>query len=487
MLKYTNIVANGPKTGPQPDLIISGVPFSWNKEERPALRRDEVKQAPPRKSKERRALAAAPVHTLETEPSSEAGQSSLEKLKENRLRCLETADLLQQMADFDFKDALHQAADKIQNCSLAGAFRSVAPGVANKIGQALCRCRLCPNCQRVLAARRRSSFMEWLDMNSRPLAGFKFYHMVLTVRHSDALRAGLYTGELLEAFAALRGSGKTCNRARREWWDKRVSGGIFSVELKPSKRGNSPHIHLHITLFCAPGCIPIYRKDRNSEFVKQASRIWRELTNDKKGKAVFLDTVYYLDEAGERQNYKQGEPVELLYKAVAECMKYTLKSDEADLSKYAPAFLRELLTTPNRYFGRFGVLSTKTVSPYIFCELDRLNTNFKDLEQVAEKEKKSLYNPKTQTFVSKEDTRIALSFFRNTIIKYSAVADSTRADPNKRGDEPFYSFRDSRRVAYLQPDAESAALRYLARTIRGKYEPDNDLALSGEGGALPQA
>lgn len=424
-------------------------------------------------------LGAPAIYTLETEPSSEAEHSPLSKLRENRLNCLETADTLQMMADYDFQDPLHKASDKIRNCSLAGAFRTLTESVHHKIGQALCRNRLCPNCQRVLSARRRGSFLEWMQLNQLALAGYEFYHMVLNVRHSVAnqLRDGLYTSELLENFAALRGSGSTCDRARRAWWDARIAGGVFSVELAPGKTDISAHIHLHITLFCHPGHIPIYRKDRSSEFVKTASKIWRKLTNDPKAKSIFLEPVYYKNEAGEKCYYKKGQPTELLHKAVAECMKYTLKSDEASLTGYTPAFLRELLTTRNRYYGRFGALSLKDKRSASFVELERLNTNFQDLEQMAAKELETLYNPETGQLHCKTETRISLSYFKNTRTK-TAAAVSIHSTPEKpRGGEVYYQFRDPFEVIQLPPNGGRAAALFLARTTRAEYLPQYDLAV----------
>lgn len=454
MLKYTNIDGESSKR------------IRWNPETGTFDGADYKTAGRPKK---RQPLGAASVHTLETEPEVLCERSPLSKLKENRLACKETAFLLKSMCDYDFDSPLHKAAEKIENCSLAGAFRSLDNGTNNKIGQALCRNRLCPNCQQVKAIQRRANFTKWLELNQHPLTGFTFYHMVLTVRHSVAanLRTGLYTSELLELFAALRGSGKAHDLTNKEWWDRRISGGMFSVELAPGKSDPSPHIHIHVILFCAPGSVPIYRKDRPSQFVRDATKKWRVLTGDPKAKTLFLKPVYFKDEAGEEVIYKQGEPIELLYKAVAECMKYTLKTDENNLIKYSPEFLTELLTTRSPYFGRFGVLHHKTPSPLIFCELERLNTNYTDLEEKAEKEKKSLYNHKTGETVEKSSTRIGLSYFRNT---------KTKEADNRWGGGFYFIFRDLSKVGFLHPDAESKALQYLASTIRSAYDTDNDLA-----------
>lgn len=482
MLKYTVFDAESSKLSVLPDLYVGGELHPPTPSMGGAMPPVKAKKARLGGwSKESQPSGDSLIYTLETEPSSEAKQTPLSLWKENRLLCQETANTLQQMSDYDFDSPLHQASDKIINCSLFGAFRNLSDTVANKIGQALCRQRLCPNCQRVLAAKRRASFMQWMELNRLQLEGYKFYHMVLNVRHSVAkkLRDGVYTEELLAMFAALRGSGKTCNRARKAWWEKRISGGVYSVELAPGKTDTSAHIHVHITLFCAPGCIPIYRKGRASEFVKQASEIWRKLTGDPKAKRIFLKPVYYKNEAGEECTYKQGQPTELLYKAVAECMKYTLKSDEASLTGYTPEFLHELLTTRNRYYGRFGVLSKKHPESAQFVELERLNTNFQDLEQVAEKELQSLYNPETGETHPKEETTIALTSFKNTKVRQAAAPTQRPKDvptgEKLRGGETFYTFRDPLRVSHLPPNAMQEATKAMARTIRAEYQPEYDV------------
>jgi hypothetical protein len=476
MLKYTSIEAESSKLSPIPALYVSGQLHTPKPGMGGAM--------PPVKAKKggtegKQPSGADPIYTLETKPSNSEQLSPLERLKQNRLLCLETAETLTQIADYDTSDPIYKTAAKIKNCSLAGAFRSLEPGVNYKIGQALCKSRLCPNCQRVLAAKRRASFMEWFDLNQEALQGYRFYHLVLTVRHSVAkkLRTGVYTSELLTAFANLRGSGKSCNRSRRAWWDERVSGGVFSVELAPGVADSSAHIHLHITLFCAPGTIPIYRADKPSQFVKKASSIWRSLTNDPAGQNVFLEPIYYKTEAGEKQQYKAGEDVQLMRKAVAECMKYTLKSDESSLTNYTADFLRELITTPNRYFGRFGVLSKKTKGSEQFTQLERLNTSFQDLEQIKAKELETLYNPKTGELHSMADTRIALSYFRNTRTKQAPGASihSVRGE-TPRGGELYYTFKNLDRVQFLHPDSKGAAALHLARTVRADYQPGLDLA-----------
>jgi hypothetical protein len=470
MIKYTEFDAESSKLSELPSLYVGGklhIPRPGGAVVRPVVA-----------DKPGSLQAPGAIYTLEPERSSEAAETPLQKLKENRLRCLETANILQQMADYDFESPLHKAADRIRNCSLAGAFRSLSETVNHKVGQALCKNRLCPNCQAVLAARRRTAFMEWLDMNKKPLEGFKFYHMVLNVRHSVAtkLRDGLYTEELVQFFRELRGLGGTCNRARKAWWDKRVSGGVYSVELAPGKTDVSAHIHIHITLFCAPGTIPIYRADRPSQFVKQATAIWRKLTKDPKAKNIFLEPVYYITEAGKKEYYQEGQPVELLYKAVAECMKYTLKSDESSLLGYTPAFLEELLTTPNRYYGRFGILTLKDKSPIIFCELERLNSNFQDLQQMVARELETLYNPETGEVHCKTETRIALSYFKNTRSKTAPMSVHSARGDIPRGGEQYYQFRDPFEVTYLPPNGTRAAALFLARTTRAEYLPGYDLA-----------
>ncbi len=52
--------------------------------------------------------------------------------------------------------AFKKAQYKISNCSTHGIFREVAKGQIHKVGQALCKNKLCPNCQRVVSRKRRN-------------------------------------------------------------------------------------------------------------------------------------------------------------------------------------------------------------------------------------------------------------------------------------------------------------------------------------------
>ncbi|RZJ91529.1 MAG: hypothetical protein EOO60_07900, partial [Hymenobacter sp.] len=133
-----------------------------------------------------------------------------ERLVKVRIQCRNTVSFLESRSglEADIVNPLSKAAHKISNCALWGLFQSISPAVNYKVGTALCKSRLCPNCQRVLSAKRRTNFLDWFELNREKLAPYFFYHMVLTVRHSAAedVRTGLYTPDMLAYFAELRGT-----------------------------------------------------------------------------------------------------------------------------------------------------------------------------------------------------------------------------------------------------------------------------------------
>ena len=61
------------------------------------------------------------------------------------------------------KDVFDRTALKLYNCSTYGAFREVSDGQIHKIGQALCKNKFCPVCQRVLAYKRRMKAEEFFE------------------------------------------------------------------------------------------------------------------------------------------------------------------------------------------------------------------------------------------------------------------------------------------------------------------------------------
>ena len=445
------------------------------------------------------------VHNLEVKPgetlaAKEAGHP-LALLRENRVLCRKTADFLQKRADIHTrkaarkqatflgaKDPLARAAWSIRNCSLSVALRSLSDDVNYKVGQALCRSRLCPNCQRVLSARRKSSFLEWFDLNRAALAPYRFYHLVLTVPHSlkKGIRTGVYTSQLLDYYAQLRGQGKGAGRntAAKEWWEQRIAGGFTSVELAPGFTDRSAHIHLHILLIAK---MPLIRADRASEFLKNIRSRWAKITGtDAKQvkKGIHLEPVYYLNDKGEKIYCRKDDDIDLLRKGVSECMKYTLKSDETSLEGYTDDFLRELLTTKNRYYGRFGCLTKKSPLSSQFVELDRLNQDFKDLEQIKKRELEQLYNPETGQVHKPENTSIAFTRISNLRAKFAPSSSKLNSKTGKgvpitekvlRGDEKYFSLINRRKVVFYEPDEKQTVAKALAWSILSPYDSNDDL------------
>jgi hypothetical protein len=377
-----------------------------------------------------------------------------------------------------------KAAGRLQNCTVYGVFRSHGDGVNHLVGRALCRCRVCPNCQETLATKRKRNTEAFFEANEQALKPFYFYHMVLTVRHSMAanIRTGLYTADVVKYFAALRGQGGTNDRAAKDWWNERVAGSLYSVELKAGRDG-SPHIHIHALLMARR---PLWRADgKPSAFVAAACDRWQRITGDSTG--VFLEPVYTLDANREKQYYNpRGDGIADLRRAVAECAKYTLKTEAAALAAFSTAFIRDLLTTRNRYFGRTGIL-TKKGGGTMFEGLERLNTNFKDLEAIAEREAETLYNPATGATVPKEETTLLITPFANVREQRAAAcvvapldgADVAPCDgkprPPRRGGETYWVLLNPgaaiRFGSELTPDVQV----FLAQTIRRRYDPCADV------------
>lgn len=477
MDKYTELPYNSSNPEGFLSLTVGGKPWKPSPTTAPAVR-PVVKEKRPSDGRSGSGLQPRTdvLDTLEIEH----GSSPLGKLSENRLHCVQTANFLISRPENDTTSPLHKAARNIRSCSILGAFRSLSDTVNYKIGQALCRNRLCPNCQRVLSAKRKADFLAWYDLNSEELKKYGFYHMTLTVRHSRALglRDGLYTSDLTSMFAALRGTGSTNNRAQKKWWNQRVAGGACSVELAPGKDG-SPHIHLHILLMANKG-FPLYAKDRTSQFFKRVLLNWKKITGElptaKIDQSNKIEPVYYYNDEGVK-TYAEIGNVDSIRAGVAECMKYTLKSDAESLQGYSDAFLADLLTTKNRYYMRFGLLSKKTPGSEVFQRLDMLCSDYKDLEQIKKTELAQLLNPETGEIVSYDTTRIAVTFFRNTKtkpidseIKMERGSGAAVLHPISH----YYQFGKGR-VVYHEPDHKEEARKLLARSVGGRYNKENDL------------
>jgi hypothetical protein len=408
------------------------------------------------------------------------------RLESYRHKAMKVVQFLKEHA-YGFDDPFWRNAQKVANCSLYGAFRVVSPTVAHSVGRALCKNRFCPICQRVLAHKRQCKMFTFVDANKEPLSKYYFYHMVLTLRHSvaDDVRNGLYVSELVNNFKSLRGvtGGKVTEQ--RSWWDKRVAGGFYSVETEPGSDG-SPHIHMHILLLAK---MPLYnaRKPLLSEFLIRAKADWLQLSGDSTQvhvEPVFTwkkdeDGEFLLDANGKKQKeYARkvkfgGEGFEHLREAIAECAKYTLKTDTDSLGQFSDAFLHDLLSTKHRYFGRFGVLHARHPDSKQFKKLELLNTNFKDLEEIDAKEAVQLWDPERQILVSKSDTKMGITPFSNT--RARTAGGSAYKDENglNRGGEHYYSIQDPTKFAEFPTMQEMP--KALSLTIYRPYNPEIDL------------
>jgi hypothetical protein len=311
---------------------------------------------------------------------------------------------------------LAKSGRKIKNCRIMGLFQELPSGTHYRLGAALCKQKLCPNCQRVLSAKRKENISNWFVINRQALSKYFFYHMVLTVPHSaeEGIRTGLYVGELLESFSQLRGTSSNVppkRRARdRKWWDSWVSGGFYHVENKAGK--DSPHIHLHIIV---AGKKKLFNAAQSSKFKHECSAKWAYLTDNKSLlKGFFIEPVYYIDPTtNQRVNCPEGGNMRVEL-AVSEASKYTMKTDSDTLSKFSDGFLADMLTARNRYYGRFGSFTAQqNKKTKEFQEIEMLRTDFKDLEQMSALEVARLFDPETGEIVAKEDTRLLVTPFRN--------------------------------------------------------------------------
>jgi hypothetical protein len=421
---------------------------------------------------------------------------------EVRKQCRATSQLLySRVRSTEGVDPLWKAAKKIECCTMFGAYLHHSQEVNHKIGTALCKNRLCPNCQTVLSRKRNANFLAFFQLNKSLLRKYYFYHLVLTVRHDarKGLRTGLYTSELLNMFQQLRG--KDNNRAWRSWWDARVAGGTFSTEIKAGK-DSSPHIHIHCLIVAHR---QLYRFGKvRSVFEKAITEKWQQITKDNQN-VPFLEPVYtwrldddgnkvYIDGEAQKDYAPWGHSAHV-DAAVAECAKYTLKADANSLAGYTDEFLRELLRTRNRYYGRFGCLSGNSPASKQFENVAMLATDYKDLEAMEKLELEMLLNPETGEVAEKDSLPVVLTPFRN--VKYKEPAPRLhrlvhQTEYELRGrfhpggqvrellDKPeqppgYYSINAMRDCAIFPPWRRHEVGQALARTVTNIYEPDNDI------------
>jgi hypothetical protein len=419
------------------------------------------------------------VHNKEiTPPLSEQDQRHVK----GRVKSLNTALFLEERGNLEpnIQNALFKASGKIKNCNVVGLYQSISTETNYRVGSALCKNRLCPNCQRILAGKRRANFLDWFDLNRDKLRKYFFYHMVLTVRHSTAagVRTGLYTPDMLSYFAELRGTSDTLAGAERrrlsKTWKDYVAGGSYGVELKAG-RDKSPHIHIHVFLI---GNRRLANKAKDSAFLAHVRKEWKAITGDSDG--VFIKPVYYLDEHKNEVPCERGSDVHV-DRAAMECMKYTIKADSEALVGYSNSFLVSLLTMRNRYYSRFGCLSGNDKSSAQFSQLDMLSADYQDLDRLTRLELNRLFDPTTGELVDKEDTSLLVAPHKNLKATPGAlrihdadgnVLDVPRGEsflggetvyellPSSPGQNQFFPYHERARAGML-----------LARSINRDYEP----------------
>lgn len=448
-----------------------------------------------RAEKRRQALAAGALDNKEIKASD--SEHPLERIKSNRQLNLKTAQILYERA-YERNDSLHKTAHKLRVCSTAGAFRMLSQDVCHKTGQALCRSRICPTCQKALSHKRRAAFLGFYDVNAKEMGNYRFYHMVLTLKHSRDLdiRDGLYTKYLLESFKQLRGTSFDggLDVAARDYWNKRVAGGLYSIETTPGKDG-SPHIHMHVLLLAK---MPLWRNGQKSLFHKAITARWLQITGD--SSQVHLEPVYTwkVDEFGRNVLNKKGEKVKdyvtkqvaalpglavdysaHLRAGVAECAKYALKTDEASLSQFSDSFLYELIETRNRYYGRFGCLHSRDKRSARFVGLNRLNSDFKDLERVEQDAARQMFNPETGEIHMKSQTAMVITNFRNVKAQSAAgrVDGKTLRNGQMAGFEHYYSILDMSKAVEYAADADAGVAKALSVTLYRRYKPEEDIAV----------
>ncbi|RYE91485.1 MAG: hypothetical protein EOO37_00135 [Cytophagaceae bacterium] len=427
-----------------------------------------------------------PLDTLELTPPLAERDLRLRKIRSSNR---DTANLL--LARNELNKVLFSAGNKILNCGLWGLYQSLTQDVNYKIGTALCKCRLCPNCQRVLASKRKHAFLDFFELNRKPLAPYFFYHCVFTVKHDavSGVRTGLYTPDLLRYFAELRGTHKGLSgsqqRYRSKCWKHFVAGGTYSVEVKQGRDG-SPNIHIHCLLL---GNVKLFNRAEPSEFMQHVVPLWEQITGDSKN--VFIEPVYY------NEPVKQGDKVVMkkvyafrgsdaqVERAVSECMKYTIKADAVSLAGYSDAFLTDLLTFTNRYYSRFGCLHPKDKASRQFQKMELLCLDYQDLEMVTRTELSRLFNPETGEIFEQEETQFIAAPQRKMLAKENPVATGQLPEvalPNGKlctiGEEIYYSAENLSiaEARFFPYHEKQRAAIFLSRSIAGDYDASIDYA-----------
>lgn len=392
--------------------------------------------------------SGAHVHTTK---ELTADLPSFQRLKIKRKECRKTAIALSGLQEVNnYSSAIWKHKRNVSNCSLHGVFRQISEHQNHKIGQALCKSKVCPICQSVLSHKRRKRALEFFDINAEQLKGYHYQHLVLTVKHDKQTRNYLYASDIIKYFRDLRGHQ---SRHYKDDWAAHVFGGSYSVEITEGKNG-TPHIHIHCLLITHEAI------DHRHDFFKRLKDRWFSITGDSTN--LRIETVYYKDENGKRVDYDPATgDLEGLKKGFAECIKYTMKTNELTFKKLGRAFMEDLLSTRVRLYSRFGALYNHKNNDSGLKEIERLATDYKDLELIESTENE-LFDIETGEQVKLEDTRIVVSAFKN--VKAEKVEDVT-----------VYSFINTHLVRHFKYDEVRTAAVDLSGTINSTYNKLNDI------------
>lgn len=383
----------------------------------------------------------------------------LTNLKNKKKEGLKVADQLLKLSD---NKIVQKTAEKLTYCSVHGAFREVSEGQLHKIGQALCKNKLCPVCQEVLSHKRRMKAMDFFEENQEELKNYNYYHLVLTVQHTSTYRNYNYVSELITAFQNLRGT--KSRRGSLQLWKVYVNGGYYSIEAKWGK--DSPHIHIHAILIT-----PKNVKQPDLEFIKKN---WKDLTNSTQ---VQIDPIYFLQDEyveGAKQHKNKDKSIswrveynpqkhgtEHLKRAFMESLKYTIKTDELfkslakNPSQGQKEFVEQLLLCNNNFNNRFGFLRNTKENREIFTGLEKLALNFKDLSLI-EKTDMTLIDVETGEEKKIEDTRILITKFSNVQVK------------EKTDEYTIYQLISKNKYTAVKGNDMRKACVVLSKTLKGK-------------------
>lgn len=361
----------------------------------------------------------------------------------------------------DENDIFNKTARKIKNCSTYGAFREVVPGQIHKIGQALCKNKFCPVCQKHLSWKRRDKAMTFFEENKEVLKDYNCYHVVLTLRHTKFHRNYDYVGELLDKFYNLRGS--KSNKKSLKKWKVYIKGGYYSVEIIWGK--DSPHIHLHIMAMTKKSV-----KIDDLGFIKDN---WKELTGD--SDQVLVEPVFFLQdeyEEGAKEFIKKDgstawkieydsekHDISYLQRAFMESLKYTIKADDIfnsigdDIDESKIKLMRSLLIRNHNLYNRFGCLRNTKSNRDIFKGLEKLAINFKDLEDVNIIDK-SLVDVETGEEKDIGETNIFVTRFSNVKVK------------KQTDNYTLYKFINYDKISHFHGDDMTGVQTKLSRTIK---------------------